>query len=132
MITHAGGLATIPAPSDVAQAPADADQTPSGLRTKILRHGLGADHPQPDSHVTVHYSGWTIDGVMFDSSVVRAEPAKFPVSALIPGFTEGLQLMVVGEQRRLWIPAMLAYGTKPGRPHGTLVFDIELVSIDPP
>jgi FKBP-type peptidyl-prolyl cis-trans isomerase len=76
----------------------------------------------------VHYSGWTTDGQMFDSSVTRGEPAEFPLSGVIPGWTEGVQLMVVGEKRRFWIPEALAYrGQRP--PLGMLVFDVELLAI---
>jgi peptidylprolyl isomerase len=81
--------------------------------------------------VTVHYTGWQAsDGRMFDSSVQRGEPATFPLDGVIPGWTEGLQLMTVGEKRRLWIPANLAYEGRPGRPQGMLVFDVELIGIE--
>ena len=78
---------------------------------------------------TVHYTGWTTDGESFDSSVARGEPATFGVNQVIPGWTEGLQLMVVGETRRLWIPEDLAYKGRAGYPQGMLVFDVELLSI---
>jgi FKBP-type peptidyl-prolyl cis-trans isomerase len=78
--------------------------------------------------VTVHYTGWTTDGKMFDSSVVRGEPATFAVTEVIPGWTEGLQLMVEGEKRRFWIPEPLAYGGRT-EPKGMLVFDVELIQI---
>jgi peptidylprolyl isomerase len=80
----------------------------------------------------VHYSGWTTDGQMFDSSVTRGQPASFPLDRVIAGWTEGLQLMVVGEKTRFWIPGKLAYGDtpeRPGAPAGTLVFDVELLQI---
>ena len=79
----------------------------------------------------MHYSGWTTDGKLFDSSVVRGESIVFPLNQVIAGWTEGVQLMVVGEKRRLWIPAKLAYGETPpaGAPAGTLVFDVELIDI---
>jgi peptidylprolyl isomerase len=80
--------------------------------------------------VKVHYTGWTTDGEMFDSSVSRGEPATFPLNAVIPGWTEGLQLMSVGAQHRLWIPEPLAYKGAPGRPAGMLVFDVELIAIE--
>ena len=76
----------------------------------------------------VHYTGWTTDGKMFDSSVVRGQPAQFPLNRVIAGWTEGLQLMVVGEKRRFWIPEDLAYKGKAGAPQGMLVFDVELMS----
>jgi peptidylprolyl isomerase len=119
---------TIPAPSDVAAAPADAQKTASGLATKMLTPGTGKDHPTKDDLVTVHYSGWKTDGTMFDSSVAKGKPAVFPVGRVIAGFSEGLQLMVPGEKRRLWIPESLAYkGAR--EPKGMLVFDIELFDI---
>ena len=79
----------------------------------------------------VHYSGWTTDGKLFDSSVLRDEPIVFPLNRVIPGWTEGVQLMVEGEKRRLWIPGKQAYGDSPppGAPAGTLVFDVELLEI---
>ena len=123
----AGQPVTIPAPPDVAAAPADALKTPSGLASKILKPGTGKDHPKAQDSVEVHYSGWTTDGKMFDSSVQRGQTAKFPLGRVIAGWTEGVQLMVVGEKRRFWIPEALAYGGKPGRPAGMLVFDIELL-----
>lgn len=121
-----------PAPSDVAAPPSDAKKTPSGLASKVMKKGSGKDHPKPEDRVTVHYTGWTKDGTMFDSSVARNEPATFALNEVIKGWTEGLQLMVVGEQRRLWIPGDLAYGEKarrPGAPSGQLTFDVELLSI---
>ena len=95
----------------------------------MLKKGTGTEHPTATSVVTVHYSGWTTDGKMFDSSVVRGTPASFGLNQVIPGWTEGLQLMVVGESRRIWIPENLAYGGRPGRPAGMLVFDVELLDI---
>jgi len=118
-------------PSDVAAPPADAERTASGLASKVLKAGDGKDKPAATNKVTVHYSGWTTDGKMFDSSVTRGAPATFPLNRVIPGWTEGLQLMVTGERRRFWIPKELAYDGKPGRPQGMLVFDVELLSIAP-
>jgi peptidylprolyl isomerase len=120
----------IPAPADVASPPADASRTPTGLASKVLKAGTGTRHPRPNSRVTVHYTGWTTDGAMFDSSVVRNEPASFSLDGVIPGWTEGVQMMVEGEKRRFWIPESIAYGGAPGQPKGMLVFDIELIRID--
>jgi FKBP-type peptidyl-prolyl cis-trans isomerase len=117
------------APSDVAAPPADAIRTPSGVAYKVLREGTGTRHPSKRDTVVVHYSGWTTDGQMFDSSVMRDEPAEFAVDAVIPGWTEVLQLMTTGEKVRVWIPEKLAYKGKPGRPAGMLVFDVELIGI---
>lgn len=115
------------APADVAAPPADAQKTRSGLASKVLTPGTGAKHPSRNSTVTVHYSGWTTDGKMFDSSVVRGTPASFPLDGVIAGWTEGVQLMVEGEKRRFWIPQDLAYEGKD--PKGMLVFDVELIAI---
>ena len=118
----------IPAPPDVAAPAADAMKTPSGLATKVIARGTGKDHPSKDDVVVVHYTGWKTDGTMFDSSVAKAKPAIFGVSRVIAGFGEGLQLMVAGEKRRLWIPESLAYKGQ-REPTGTLVFDVELIDI---
>jgi peptidylprolyl isomerase len=119
-------------PDDVAAAPDDARKTRSGLAYKILRHGSGKAHPTEADTVEVHYSGWTPDGKLFDSSVTRGKPTSFPLNGVIKGWTEGVQLMVIGDKARFWIPGRLAYGDKPGRPGtpaGPLVFDIELLAI---
>jgi FKBP-type peptidyl-prolyl cis-trans isomerase len=119
----------LPAPPDVAAPPADAEKTASGLASKVLQPGKGTEKPEAQDQVTVHYTGWTTDGKMFDSSVKRGQPATFPLNGVIKGWTEGLQLMVEGEKRRFWIPVELAYNNRPGRPAGMLVFDVELISI---
>jgi peptidylprolyl isomerase len=121
----------VPAPEDVAEPPKDAKKTTSGLVTKLLTKGTGKDKPKLEDRVKVHYTGWTKDGKMFDSSVARNEPATFGVGGVIKGWTEALQLMVAGEKRRLWIPADLAYGEKAamGSPAGQLTFDVELLEI---
>ncbi len=120
-----------PVPEDVKAAPADAEKTASGLASKVLTKGTGEVHPKAADNVTVHYTGWTTDGQMFDSSVVRGQSATFPLNRVIPGWIEGVQLMVEGEKRRFWIPAELAYGKNPpqGAPAGLLVFDVELLQI---
>jgi FKBP-type peptidyl-prolyl cis-trans isomerase len=121
-------LPPIPAPPDVAAAPADAQRSGDNLASKVLKPGTGARHPRANSEVTVHYTGWTTDGKMFDSSVARGEPYTTRLDQVIPGWTEGVQMMVEGEKRRFWIPAKLAYEGMSG-PQGTLVFDIELIKI---
>ncbi len=118
----------LPAPDDVVAPPKDAQRSSSGLASKVLAKGSGSKHPSATSTVTVHYTGWTTDGTMFDSSVVRGQKSTFPLNRVIKGWTEGLQLMVVGEKRRFWIPADLAYGEN-GRVPGMLVFDVELFEI---
>lgn len=115
-------------PPDVAEPPEDAESSKSGLAWTVLRPGSGDEHPRKSSTVTVHYSGWTTGGEMFDSSVTRGRPTTFRLDQVIRGWTEGLQLMVAGEKRRFWIPAKLAYEGVPDRPQGVLVFDVELIS----
>ena len=119
-------------PADVAAPPKSAKKTASGIAYRVLAHGTGKEHPTADSTVEVHYTGWTTAGKMFDSSVTRGAPAKFPLRNVIAGWTQGVQLMVVGDRMRFWIPGNLAYGdhpTRPGAPAGTLVFDIQLLAI---
>lgn len=116
-------------PKDVAAPPKDAEKTATGIASKVLKKGTGTEHPTAESNVKVHYTGWTTDGKMFDSSTTRGEPAEFPLNGVIPGWTEGVQLMVVGEKRRFWIPEELAYKGQAGGPKGMLVFDIELLEI---
>ena len=122
------------APADVAAPPDSAEKTASGLASRVLREGTGTLHPHRWDKVTVHYTGWMSNGKMFDSSVSRGEPATFQLDQVIAGWTEGVQAMVVGEVRRLWIPANLAYGEtarRTGAPFGMLVFDVELLDILP-
>ena len=127
--TQSSSTPSIPAPPDVAAPPADAVRTPTGLISKVLSPGTGTRHPRPNSQVVVHYTGWTTDGKMFDSSVTQGQPATMSLDGVIAGWTEGVQMMVVGEKRRFWIPAKLAYEGKDG-PQGMLVFDIELIRIE--
>lgn len=111
--------------------PRNAKRTPSGLAYRVLTKGTGKEHPTPTSIVEVHYSGWTTDGKLFDSSVTRGKPTSFPLNRVIEGWSEGVQLMVVGEKTRFWIPEALAYQGRPGKPAGMLIFDVELLAIDP-
>jgi peptidylprolyl isomerase len=117
------------APADVAAAPSDAKKTASGLAYKVLSTGDGGDKPAATARVQVHYTGWTTDGKMFDSSVPRQKPATFPLNRVIAGWTEGLQLMSPGDSYRFWIPEELAYQGQPGKPAGMLVFDVELLTV---
>ena len=119
----------LPPPPDVAAPPPDSVKAPSGLSTRVLQPGTGQRHPRTSDTVVVHYTGWTTDGKMFDSSVQRGQPSEFRVDGVIRGWTEGLQMMVEGEKRRLWVPESLAYQGQPGQPQGMLVFDVELVDI---
>jgi len=105
---------------------------PSGLQYRVVRPGNGKS-PQADDTVTTHYRGTLIDGTEFDSSYSRGKPATFPVKGVIPGWTEALQLMKEGAKWQLFVPAKLAYG-EGGRgkiePNSTLIFDIELISVN--
>lgn len=106
--------------------------TDSGLQYKVLTDGTGAT-PKLEDEVSVHYHGTLIDGTVFDSSVDRGQPASFPVSGVIPGWTEALQLMKVGSKWQVYIPSELAYGERGAGgaigPNETLIFDVELLEI---
>ncbi|TCS41013.1 FKBP-type peptidyl-prolyl cis-trans isomerase [Reinekea marinisedimentorum] len=107
--------------------------TASGLQYEVLKQGNSEVHPSADDTVTVHYEGQLIDGTVFDSSVARGEPISFSLKQVIPGWTEGLQLMVVGEKARFVIPNELAYGRRSAGkipPGAVLVFEVELLGID--
>lgn len=107
--------------------------TASGLQYEVLSKGEGA-MPSASDQVTVHYHGTLLDGTVFDSSVDRGEPATFPVNGVIPGWVEALQLMNVGSKYKLFIPSNLAYGERGAGgsigPNATLIFDVELLSIN--
>ncbi len=106
--------------------------TASGLQYQVIKKADGAQ-PKPTDVVTVHYEGKLIDGKVFDSSIERGAPIDLPVSGVIPGWVEGLQLMHVGEKVKLFIPADLAYGAQSPSPtipaNSVLVFDLELIAI---
>lgn len=106
--------------------------TPSGLQYVVVKEGEGA-MPAAEDEVTVHYTGKLLDGTVFDSSVNRGEPATFPLNRVIPGWTEGVQLMKEGAKYTFFIPSDLAYGAQgvPNAipPHSTLIFDVELIKV---
>jgi FKBP-type peptidyl-prolyl cis-trans isomerase FklB len=106
--------------------------TPSGLQYEVIKMGNGPK-PTAESTVKVHYVGTLIDGTEFDSSIKRGEPAQFPVSGVIPGWTEALQLMPVGSKFKLYLPEILAYGSAGAgdqiKPYSTLIFEVELLEI---
>lgn len=107
--------------------------TVSGLQYRVLEVGTGSIHPTATDRVKVHYHGTLIDGTVFDSSVDRDEPISFGLGQVIPGWTEGLQLMVEGEKTRLFIPSKLGYGDRAAgkiKPGSTLIFDVELLGIN--
>lgn len=107
--------------------------TASGLQYQVLESGNGTTHPTATDRVKVRYHGTLIDGTVFDSSVDRNEPISFGLNKVIPGWTEGLQLMVIGEKTRFFIPSSLAYGNRTAgkiKPGSTLIFDVELIGIN--
>ena len=107
--------------------------TESGLQYKVLTPGTGTEHPKASDRVKVHYHGTLTNGNVFDSSVSRGQPIDFGLNQVIKGWTEGLQLMVVGEKTRLFIPANLGYGNRAtgSIPAGSvLIFDVELLGIN--
>jgi peptidylprolyl isomerase len=118
-----------PVPANVAAPPKGAKKTAKGVFYQVLKPGTGKANPDMSKIVRVHYTGWTTDGTLFDSSVVRASPARFPLTNVIPGWADGLQTMVEGETTRFWIPEELAYRGRKGSPAGMLVFDVELLEI---
>lgn len=120
-----------PAPPDVKQPPEDATKHESGIWTKVLIPGKGDRSPSVNEQVKVHYTGWRSDnGKMFDTTNGDGKKAQtFPIHKLISGWQHGLQLMVQGEQRRMWIPSELAYGERGKGPKGMLVFDVYLIAI---
>jgi FKBP-type peptidyl-prolyl cis-trans isomerase len=107
--------------------------TASGLKYQVLKHGTGTVSPKATDTVTVNYEGKLLDGTVFDSSIARGQPASFPLNRVIPGWTEGLQLMKVGDKFKFVIPANLAYGANSPSPaippNSTLVFEVELLGI---
>jgi len=107
--------------------------TPSGLQYEVLTPAKG-DKPVSTNTVKVHYKGTLIDGTEFDSSYARGEPATFPLNRVIPGWTEGVQLMNVGSKYRFFVPSELGYGERGAGPkigpNSTLIFEVELLSIE--
>lgn len=132
VLTIAKGVEPPPPPGDVAQPPAAAKKTEKGVSYRVLKAGKGGAKPAVTDSVRVHYSGWTTDGRLFDSSVIKGQPAEFSLGGVIAGWTDGLQVMSAGDKVRFWIPEELAYKGAPGKPQGMLVFDVELLEIKPP
>jgi FKBP-type peptidyl-prolyl cis-trans isomerase len=119
--------------SSAAPASSDTITTASGLKYQVLKRGSGTVSPKASDTVKVHYHGTLLDGTVFDSSVERGEPISFPLGRVIPGWTEGLQLMKVGDKFKFTIPPELAYGANSPSPkipaNSTLVFEVELLGI---
>jgi FKBP-type peptidyl-prolyl cis-trans isomerase len=109
--------------------------TPTGLHYEVVQESTGAK-PKPTDTVKVHYTGTLVNGTVFDSSVQRGTPAEFPLNGVIPGWTEGLQLVGVGGKLKLYIPSKLGYGEQGAGgsipPNATLIFDVELLEIMAP
>lgn len=124
------------AAKESAAAPASGElkTTASGLKYQVLKQGTGTVSPKATDTVKVHYHGTLLNGTVFDSSVQRGEPISFPLNRVIPGWTEGLQLMKVGDKFKFEIPANLAYGDQSPSPaippNSTLVFEVELLGIE--
>ncbi len=102
----------------------------SGIQYKVIKEGTGPN-PEPNANVQIHYKGTLIDGTKFDSSYDRGEPAVFPVSRVVPGFSQGLQLMNVGSTYQFFIPGHLGYGQGdgPGGPMAVMIFEVEMLNI---
>src|ERR1051325_7872121 len=115
-VASAQRLPDIPAPTDLAAPPAEAVRSPSGLISRTVTPGTGTETPQDTDFVTVHYTGWTSEGRLFDSSYARNMPSMFALNRVMAGWRECVLLMKVGETRRCWVPQDLAFKGQPGRP----------------
>ena len=124
----------ISAPADVAAIPADAVVNEAGIGIRIIQEGDGENYPTLDDDITIHYTGWTTDGEMFDSSRLRGEPSTFPLGRLIEGWKLSVPSLSKGTRALIWIPGDLGYDLRldrPDAPKGMLVFDIELFDFVP-
>ncbi len=123
-----------PKPTTPTQKTSDMKTTASGLKYWVMKQGTGTVSPKATDTVRVHYHGTLLNGTVFDSSVERNEPISFPLNGVIPGWTEGLQLMKVGDKFKFEIPPNLAYGDQSPAPtippNSTLVFEVELLGIE--
>jgi peptidylprolyl isomerase len=121
-----------PTPTHLTAPPLNALHTASGLAYELLSPGSGTAHPAPNSTVKVHFTGWTNDGTLFESTMMTGHPAVLSLAAAMPGWREGVTHMTVGQKARFWIPAALAFGTQPAdrfNPAGDLIYEIELLGI---
>ena len=131
--TNAPSVSSVPSAAAVTATNGEMITTASGLKYQVLKHGAGTVSPKATDTVKVHYEGKLLDGTVFDSSIARGQPISFPLNQVIPGWTEGLQLMKVGDKFKFEIPANLAYGPNSPSPaippNSTLVFEVELLGI---
>jgi len=119
-----------PTPSHLDKPPRAARKLPSGLAIQVMKRGAATQRPGGNQQVMLHFSGWTRDGRLIESSVMANHPAVFAMQAVIAGWREALATMVVGDKVRIWIPEALAYPRpRRGQPHGDLVYELELLGI---
>ena len=120
-----------PTPANLTAAPADAEVNTSGVASKVVKAGSGEARPSPTDNVQLHYTAWTTDGTMLESTLPAERPETIPLKRTIKGFTEAVQMMVEGETRRIWVPQNMAYGETPPptAPKGMLIFEVELLKI---
>lgn len=116
-------------PDDLNRPPKDAERSPSGLISKVLQQGDGDYRPDGNDLVNVHFVGWTTEGVEFENTYTKGQPRPFDLSTVFPGWSQGIQQMVLNEKRRLWIPGHLAPANPTKGPSGPVVFDVELLGI---
>jgi FKBP-type peptidyl-prolyl cis-trans isomerase len=118
-----------PTPPDVARPPPNAKKTAKGVYYRVIKTGTSNERVRPEGSVKVHYTGWTTDGKIFDSSTFTGDVARFNLTTVIPGWSDTIPQMQIGDHWILWIPEELAYKGAPGKPKGMLVFDLELVEL---
>jgi peptidylprolyl isomerase len=124
----------MPPPADISMPPADAEREPNGVARKILKRGSGPSHPPPDAFVDLLYAGWERNGRQFEGMGPNASPNRFDLKELCPGLSQEIQQMSVGDKRRLWVPAALAYAKRTdfaNAPKGDMTFEVELFNIVP-
>ncbi len=130
---NAGAKAPTATPATSGSPKNEMKTTPTGLKYQVMKQGTGTVSPKATDTVNVHYHGTLLNGTVFDSSVERGQPISFPLNRVIPGWTEGLQLMKVGDKFKFEIPPNLAYGERSPSPkippNSTLVFEVELLGI---
>jgi len=120
-----------PVPVDLKSPPASATKLPSGVSYRRIKKGSGTEHPSSKTQMLLDFSGWTLNGDLIESTVMAGHPASYELISAMRGWRDVLQLMVVGDKVRIWIPAALAFGDKPrrGQPKGDLVYDLELLAL---